>query len=147
MQNTNNDNRSSDLSVYHYLCTSGDLHQILRYPCSQDLLSSELTTLPWHSGTAGQTASGCWTTSRRWHRGELFLSMFASKITVKYPQTHDCSTWFYLTKLLTSRPLGFPAVLLLAGTLFCLSCSAAGGKQMLSFKKTELPRGKHIPVF
>lgn len=86
-------------------------------------------------------------TSRRWHRGEFFLGMLASKIIVKYPQTHDYSTWFYLTKLLTSRPLGFPAVSLLAGTPFCLSCSAAGRKQMLSFKKTELPSGKHIPVF
>lgn len=63
--------------------------------------------------TAGQTASGCWTTSRRWHKRELFLW---TKITVKCPQTHNYSTWFYLTKLLTSRPLGFPAVLLLAGT-------------------------------
>jgi len=73
--------------------------------------------------------------------------MFASKITVKYPQTHNYCTWFYLTKLLTSRPLAFPAVLLLAGTPFCLSCSAAGGKQMLSFKQTRLPTtdsGKHI---
>lgn len=89
--------------------------------------------------TAGQKPPGCWTVSRRWYRGELLMWVFASKITVKYPQTHNYCTWFYLTKLLTFRPLAFPAVLLLAGTLFCLSCRAAGRKQMLSFKQTKFP--------
>lgn len=94
----------------------------------------------------GQTVSGCWTIAHRWYREELFMWMFASKITAKYPQTHNYCTWFYLTKLLTSRTLAFPAALLLAGTPFCLFCSAAGRKQMPSFKQKKLPStdsGKH----
>lgn len=83
---------------------------------------------------AGQTVSGCWTISRRWYRAEILMWMFASKITVKYPQTHDYCTWFYLTKLLTSRPRLFqqycfwqehhsvcPVVLLVESRCFSLS--------------------------
>lgn len=71
--------------------------------------------------------------------------MFASKITVKYPQTRDYSTWFYLTKLLTSRPLGFPAALLLAGTPFCLSCNAAGRRQKAFLQKNRASKWKAHP--